>query len=189
MTDKACKKCSSTSLDRDGDCLACGESREGYDDHDLVCDNCDGTGYLFPWGDDTGFVCVERCDQCLNFQSDDQAAEELAGKLLRLDEGYCVATITLPDMLWEEAGSCRSVVMKMQHSADTPHYLEPINWSDGVQLAKRLRGQMVQPGACPSCRTTELTVMLGSGGEVDYLVCQDCDWTGKPAELFKVKNK
>lgn len=40
-----CRNCSSTSLDKDGDCLSCGESREGYDDSDWprVCPKCGGT--------------------------------------------------------------------------------------------------------------------------------------------------
>jgi rRNA maturation protein Nop10 len=42
---KRCAKCGSTSLDRDGDCLACGESREGYDEEPKAacCPECGGT--------------------------------------------------------------------------------------------------------------------------------------------------
>jgi len=110
------------------------------------CDNCDGLGYLFPWGEDTGYVCIEKCDQCDMFKCDDEAASYVAARLLELDTSYAVAYIVITGMKWIDAGSARYVVLRSSRGVGCGFF--PIDWEEGVALERRL-ATLLLPGLPP----------------------------------------
>lgn len=163
-----CRKCGSRRLDKDGDCLSCGESREGYDDHDLVCEICEGRGFLFPHGEDTGYVCVEKCDQCASQDTyDDDVAAKLCTQLQKIDPRYAVAGVILPGMKWEECGAHHFVVLKYEDADPEraiPGAWVPIDFEEGEALAYKLGIYHAEPDVrcCPRCGGTSLDVQLSA---------------------------
>jgi|GEM_PF-5014100 len=105
-----------------------------------ICDNCNGLGYLFPWGDDTGLACVERCDICKKFTDDDEAAIELCVDLQKkVGTRYTVSRIVLPGHSTEDPGSVRSVVMELERANEDSVTYTVLDFEDGAALEKKLR--------------------------------------------------
>jgi hypothetical protein len=124
-----------------------------------ACDNCDGRGFFFPWRDDTGLACVEKCDQCGKFKYDDEAAGALGALVLPKD--YAVANICLPGMRWEDAGAGAFVVMKHFTQGGGTNYYCPLTFEEGIKLARELGFEKVpERVCCPKCGGTNLSVQL-----------------------------
>ena len=196
-----CRNYGSTNLDKDDDCLTCGESIESYDD-DEPCDNCNGRGYLFPWRDDTGFACVESCGDCDKFTYDDEAATELATLLLKRNGDYCMGYILLPEHTWDDPGAVANIVMRLD--APSMSY-RPLTFKEGLALAEELWPSATSPRCCPRCNATDLVVQLPAAfcwngkdyavGDEDLaatefpisdtamVLCNSCDWTGDIGEM------
>lgn len=178
---------------------------------ETACPECDGQGYLFPWGEDTGFACIERCDSCKQYASDAKAADALAAKLMQqFDALYCVSYVMLPGHAWADLGSTCTVVMEQQCDVQRSQCTyAPLTFDNGVALAHKLRG--TEPPlaagecACPECGSQDLLVSLSaaftwngaSGGTCvsdlradefpiqndSPVVCQQCEWVGLVADL------
>lgn len=131
-----------------------------------VCEICEGRGFLFPHGEDTGYVCVEKCDQCASQATyDDDVAAELCSQLQKIDPRYAVAGVILPGMKWGDCGAYHFVVLKYEDEDPEraiPGAWVPIDFEEGEALAYKLGIYHAEPDGkcCPRCGGTRLDVQL-----------------------------
>jgi hypothetical protein len=98
------------------------------------CNECGYSGFKFPWRDDTGLACVEKCDNCGKFEYDDEAAATLAS--IVMPKGYSIVHMVLPGCKWEDAGAAAFVVAKLAGPTGSKPRL--LSFAEGVKLAKEL---------------------------------------------------
>jgi hypothetical protein len=94
-------------------------------DGGVFCDNCDDelvTGVLFPWNDDTGYACVEKCDECSIFEYDDDAGVALQRVL---GAAYHVKPYDIKG---------RDYLAVFRQGED-----EPLSFEEGQQLCEQLK--------------------------------------------------
>lgn len=130
---------------------------------DAVCSACNGRGYLFPHGNASGWICVERCDSCRPYWYDEEAAAALGEELSRIDPRYAIVRAYDPDRdLDDGPGPAYFAVVKYHNGSDS---FRPIGPDVADALAVKLgiiKPQAAQPDAecCPRCGSTDLCVSL-----------------------------